>query len=191
MGGTVHAESIAKLLEDEELLVRRSAAGSLADLGLADSYPGAAELAPKTITDGTEFNGYSDDWECGLTDFDYYDMLFHALKSGHIDTAKPLIYILEPGFKPMWVNEKGQNFMHALALNRELDVHSSYSVNLGHPVESPGYGWTNEQKMLDLYHHLVRERCNIHERDVNKRSPLFTAAMCDNALVTELLLKDD
>jgi hypothetical protein len=160
------------------------------DLGLGGTYPKAEEIAPKIIKDGSEYDGYTDDWEEGLEGYDYYDMLFHALKSGHIDTAKPIIYILEPGFKPMWMNEKGQNFMHALAMNRELDVHSSYSVKPGRPVESPGYGWTNEQKMLDLYHHLVRERCNIHIRDNNLRSPLFTAAMNNNATVTELLLND-
>jgi hypothetical protein len=208
MGGTAHAEAIAKLFEDEDepLLVRRAAAGCLVALDLGGTYPEAEKLAPKLVDDAlrekedkwgiekkrlTEFDGYSDDWEGGLSHPDYYDMLFQTLRNGHIDAAKPMIYLLEPGFKPMWVNEQGQNFMHALAMNKELDVHKSYSVKHGQPVESPGYGWTSEAKMVNLYKHLVQERCNIHIRDNAKHSPLFIAAAENNATITELLLEGE
>jgi hypothetical protein len=58
-------------------------------------------------------------------------------------------------------------------------------------VESPGYGWTQEAKMLHQIRHLVEERANIHLRDKDLRSPLFVAAMMNNATMIEILLEKE
>jgi hypothetical protein len=179
------APMIAELLQDEDERVKKAAAQALHELGKDSAYPSAAPLLTAV---GSQ--GYSVGWT-PCTDEECGEAVFAALAGGHIHCAKPLIYCMEPGFNAMWTNEDGRNYVHALAMCRPMTTHKCYNVERGKEVESPGYGWTHEAKMLDLCRHLVAERANIHVRDKDLRSPLFVAAMENNATVTAILIENE